>query len=523
MRTNFTRGLVVLVATALTLGFALPTLANSPAAKRPNILLAIADDVSWPHMSAYGCRFVKTPAFDRVASAGILFRNCFTTNPKCSPSRATILTGRDTWQLEEACCHFGIFPSKFKVYPDVLETAGYHVGFTGKGWGPGSWEKGGFKRNPAGNEYSQLKNDPPTTGISRIDYAANFKAFLAARPKGQPFCFWYGGHEPHRPYEQGSALRAGKRLEDAVVAPYWPDDEIVRSDVLDYALEIEWFDTHLGRMLKTLEESGELNNTLIVVTADNGMPFPRVKGQIYDDDFHLPMAICWVGTIPGGRVVDDFISFSDLAPTFLDVAGLKPLPEMTGRSFVNVLTSDRSGQVDPTRDRICVGKERHDIGRPNDVGYPVRAIRTKDFLYARNFEPDRWPAGNPETGYTNIDDSPTKRLILDQKQSGTTRFWQLSMGKRPLEELYDLRSDPHCMHNLDGDPKFAAIKTQLWEELRKTLTEQQDPRILGHGDVFDKYEYQGSRKNAWDTVMESGSSEKNAAKKNGKAKSRKPR
>jgi arylsulfatase A-like enzyme len=266
-----------------------------------------------------------------------------------------------------------------------------------------------------------------------------------------------------------------------------------------------------------------LNNTLIVVTADNGMPFPRVKGQIYDDDFHLPMAICWVGTIPGGRVVDDFISFSDLAPTFLDVAGLKPLPEMTGRSFVNVLTSDRSGQVDPTRDRICVGKERHDIGRPNDVGYPVRAIRTKDFLYARNFEPDRWPAGNPETGYTNIDDSPTKRLILDQKQSGTTRFWQLSMGKRPLEELYDLRSDPHCMHNLDGDPKFAAIKTQLWEELRKTLTEQQDPRILGHGDVFDKYEYQGSRKNAWDTVMESGSSEKNAAKKNGKAKSRKPR
>src|SRR5207249_4505988 len=160
--------------------------------------------------------------------------HCFTSNPKCSPSRACILTGRSTWQLEEACDHYGIFPAKFKVYPDLLEAAGYTVGFTGKGWGPGDWKRGGFTRNPAGVEWSQLKNDPPTSGISRVDYAANFQAFLRARPKGKPFCFWYGGHEPHRPYAPGSGLAAGRRLTDVTVPPYLPDDEIVRADLLDY-------------------------------------------------------------------------------------------------------------------------------------------------------------------------------------------------------------------------------------------------------------------------------------------------
>ena len=434
---------------------------NAAARKTPNILFAIADDVSWPHMSAYGARFVKTPNFDRVAREGILFKNAFTTNPKCSPSRATLLTGRNFWQLEEAACHFGLFPAKFKVYPDLLEAVGYRVGFTGKGWGPGDWKGGGFKRNPAGDEYSQLKNKPPTKAMSQVDYAANFKAFLQDQPKDKPFCFWYGGQEPHRVYEAGSGVRAGKRLADVQVPPYLPDDEIVRSDLLDYALEIEWFDEHLGRMLRTLEEMGELDNTLVVVTADNGMPFPRVKGQIYEDDFHLPLAMRWGNAIKAGRVVDDFISFTDMAPTFLEVAGLKPLSDMTGRSFLNVLKSEKSGQVDQKRTRMLVGKERHDVGRPNDVGYPVRAIRTKEFLYVRNFKTDRWPAGNPETGYRNIDDSPTKSLLLKQKEAGLTKFYELAMGMRPAEELYDMRNDSACMNNLASNPRYAKIKAQL--------------------------------------------------------------
>ncbi len=459
--------------------------------KRPNILFAIGDDISWPHMSAYGCKFVQSPNFDRVAREGALFQNCFTANPKCSPSRASLLTGKQSFQLEEAADHNGIFPAKWRVYPDLLEDAGYHVGFTGKGWGPGSFERGGFTRNPAGPEYASNRLTPPTKGISPKDYAQNFADFLKARKPGQPFCFWYGGHEPHRSYEPGSGLRAGKKLEDVEVPPFLPDDPAVRSDLLDYALEIEWFDRHLGLMLEMLEAAGELENTLVVVTADNGMPFPRVKGNPYEMGHHLPLAIRWGARMKPGRVVSDLISFIDLAPTFLDVAGLKPHPQMTGRSFLDVLTSEKSGAVDPTRKFIVSMKERHDIGRVDNVGYPIRTLRTGDFLYIHNFKTDRPPAGTPETGYREIDDSPTKSLILEAHEKGPSKYYDLAFGMRPEEELYSV-SDSGCANNLAADPHYAAIKKQMWEELQKYLTENGDPRILGNGDVFDHYEYLGA-------------------------------
>jgi arylsulfatase A-like enzyme len=436
-------------------------------------------------MSAYGCKFVNTPAFDRVAREGVLFNNAFTPNPKCSPSRACILTGRNTWELEEACCHNGVFPAKFAVYPDLLEGAGYFVGGTGKLWGPGDFKAGGFTRNPVGPEFSDIKCTPPYGGMSDKDYAANFKAFLERRPETAPFCFWYGGHEAHRAYEPGIGLKAGKRLEDVELPSYYPDTEIVRSDMLD-------FDLHLGRMLDTLADLGELDNTLIVVTSDNGMPFPRVKGQIYEHDFHLPFAVRWGDAVPGGRVVDDLISFIDIAPTFLEVAGLTRHPEMRGESLVKILTSSASGTVDETRDRVLVGKERHDLGRPNNAGYPVRAIRTPTLLYVRNYEPERWPAGNPETGFGNIDGSPTKDLLIEQHEAGNSEFYNLSMGMRPAEELYRIDRDPDCMENLAGDPEYAATKAQLLERMERELREQGDPRMFGNGAVFDNYPNTGS-------------------------------
>src|SRR5262249_55876049 len=199
-----------------------------------------------------------------------------------------------------------------------------------------------------------------------------------------------GGHEPHRAYEEGSGRRAGKRPADVTVPAYLPDTGVVRNDLLDYAMEIEWFDAHLGRILDQLEKKGELDDTLIVVSSDHGMPFPRVKGQIYEHGFHIPLAIRWGRQVKAGRVVSDFVNVRDFAPTFLAAAGVGLPPSISGRSFLDVLTSDRSGQVDPARNRMVIGKERHDLGRPNDWGYPVRAIRTPEYLYVRNFEPDRW-------------------------------------------------------------------------------------------------------------------------------------
>ena len=462
-------------------------------AKRPNILFVIADDWSHGHAGAYGCAWIKTPHFDRVAREGALFHNCFTSNPKCSPCRATILTGRNSWQLKEAINHNSIFPSEFPVYPDLLEAAGYSVGLTGKGWGPGDFRSTGWKRNPAGPVFGQRTLQPPYSGISNNDYASNFGDFLDQRDKTKPFCFWLGGQEPHRAYEEGSGQRAGRKIADVAMPPYLPSNRLTRSDQLDYALEVEWFDLHLGRALAKLEAAGELDNTIVLVTSDHGQPFPRVKGQIYEHGFHIPLAVRWGKNIPAGRAVAEFINTRDFAPTFLEAAGVAAPASVTGKSFLDVLR----GASDPTRNVMLVAKERHDLGRPRDAGYPVRAIRTPEFLYIRNYEIDRWPAGNPETGYRNVDDSPTKTFVI----SNFDDYYKLAFGKRASEELYDMKTDTACMINLAQDPKHAQTKRQLQQRMEDMLRAEGDPRMLGRADFFDTIQYTGPKKHSWDSWM----------------------
>lgn len=463
--------------------------------KRPNILLATADDISMESMSAYGINtgYIQTPAFDRVAQDGILVNNAFCCNPKSSPARATLLTGRYSWQLEEACNHFGYFPDKWVSYPELLAQAGYHVGYTGKPWGPGEH---GRKFNPAGPEFNEKKMETPTKYISSIDYASNFEEFLKAKGKEQPFCFWYGGKEAHRPYAKNSGLNSSKEISKVKLPKYYPESSDIKSDLLDYAVEVEWFDMHLGRILDILEKSGELDNTLIIVTSDHGMPFPRIKGQIYQHGFHVPMAIMWKNKIKPGRNVDDFINFPDIAPTFLEVAGLDKHEQITGKSFTDVLFSDKSGLVNKENNRAFVGKERHDVGRASkdgvNLGYPVRAIRKDNYLFVKNFQPERWPVCNPEFGLRNTDDSPTKSYINSLRFSNNPMdrfYWDLNFGFRAPEELYDISVDTDCVNNLIKDPSYKDIIKELRQELIEELTKQKDPRVLGKGEIFDKYEH----------------------------------
>jgi uncharacterized sulfatase len=467
--------------------------AGSPEPGRPNILLAISDDQSWPHAGAYGDPLVRTPAFDRVAREGVLFPHAFCPASQCGPSRAALLTGRNIWQLEEAGTQASYFPAKFRVYPELLEEAGYHVGYTGKPWAPGNWKGAGRTQNPAGAAYNKHRLEPPTSEISSCDYSANFTEFLEARPPGAPFCFWFGCHEPHRNYEEGSGVRAGKSAEDVSVPPFYPDNQIVRSDLVDYRLEIEWFDRHLDRMLRQLERRGELENTLVVVTADNGMPFPRAKATLYEAGARVPLAIQWPARIPGGRVVNDLVSFVDLAPTFLEAAGLEPPQEMVGRSLLGILTREASGWVDASRDAVVLGKERHNHARADNLGYPTRAIRTKKHLYIRNLKPDRWPMGDPPGYYCHTKMiNPTKEFILaNQERPDVRRFYEITYGKRPAEELYDVEADPDCLKNLAPDPDQAEVLGHLRSRLEATLKEQGDPRMVGYGDVFEGYPYFG--------------------------------
>lgn len=460
---------------------------------RPNILFVILDDWGWNHAGILGCRWIDTPNFDRVAREGVLFTHCFTSNPKCSPSRASILTGRNAWQLAEGMNHNGAFPAGLAVFPDLLEAAGYTIGLTGKGWAPGDYTVHGRTRNPAGPSFDQRKHVPVASGISRNDYAANFADFLAARSPGHPFCFWMGIYEPHRRYEPGSGRRLGKSPAAIDVPPYLPDVPAVRDDFADYAIEVESADAQLGRALALLEKFGELDRTLIVVTSDNGMPFPYVKGQIHEDGFRLPLAIRWPARVASGRTFDGFINVRDFAPTFLDAAGVAVPDTVTGHSFLDTLLG-RPGSGSPDAEAMLTGKERHDVGRPHDWGYPVRAIRTGDWLYVHNFFPDRWPAGDPGTGYLNCDDSPTKSLVL----ALGGYYADLSFGRRPMDELYRLSDDPHTVRNLASDPAFAGVLAGLRSELQSRLTAESDPRALGHGEIFDSYPYLGHGRGAYD-------------------------
>ena len=482
-----------LVFLALTLGgFA----TSGPAAEtRPNILFAIADD--WgAHAGAYGTPWIATPAFDRVAREGLLFKRAYTPMAKCAPSRACIITGRNTWQLEDAANHICYFPVKFKSWCEALTEHGWFVGHTNKGWAPGvANDVNGKPRLLTGVAFNKRRTEPLTKEMSNNNYAENFSDFLDAAPKDTPWCFWYGGAEPHRPYEFGSGVaKGGKKLGDIDHVPaFWPDTDTVRNDMLDYAFAVEHYDEHLDRMLRQLERRGLLHNTLVVVTSDHGMPFPRSKGNAYEIANHVPLAIRWpAGILKPGRVVDDFVSFVDLAPTFIEVAQMKwsesGMAESPGRSLTEIFRSEKSGRIIPARDHVLIGKERTDIGRPHDWGYPTRGIIKDGWIYLRNFEPARWPAGNPETGYLDCDAGATKSFILDaHRKNPADASWSLCFGLRAADELYHLTTDPDAMNNLAGKPQGTAVESALREQLMAELRAQGDPRMDGKGSIFDEY------------------------------------
>jgi arylsulfatase A-like enzyme len=443
--------------------------------KRPNILIAIADDWSFPHARIYGDGVVITPTFDRVAREGALFTHAFVAAPSCTPSRAALLTGQAVHRLQEGGNLHGFLPKSYAVYPDLLEAAGYVVGFTGKGWGPGRFEPGGRTRNPAGPEFK------------------SFDDFMRQRPAGAPFCFWFGSNDPHRPYEPGTGARSGLSLDRVRVPRFLPDRPEVRNDLLDYYFEVQRFDADVGRILEALERSGELNDTIVVMTSDNGMPFPRAKANVYDAGTRVPLAIRWPGLVKASTTIDSLVSLTDIAPTLLESAGLTPPSAMTGRT----LSAALKGAPRPARDRVFIERERHANVRRGDLSYPVRAIRTNDYLYIRNFRSDRWPAGDPELYFAvgpfgDIDGGPSKSLLLTERGNPTIApQFQLATAKRPAEELYDLKRDPEQLENVATRPAYRAARQRLRAELDRWLRETGDPRAATDDDRWDRYPYYG--------------------------------
>ena len=448
---------------------------------RPNILILMSDNHSWDHVGCYGDPTVRTPNIDKVAEEGVRFTHAFCPAPSCTPARAAMLTGQDIWRLEEGANLWGTLPNRFTVYTDLLEQAGYLVGYEGKGWGPGNYEAGGWARNPGGEMYG------------------SFEEFYNERERGQPFCYWFSSRDPHRPYRREGGQKAGIALDSIQVPPYLPDAPSVRADISDYYAEIEHFDTEVGGHLALLSEFGATQDTAVIVASDNGWQMPRGLANLYDAGTRLPLIISLPGRFPGGRVIGDFVSLADFAPTILELAGLAIPQDVTAKSLVPILTSDRAGVVDPERSFVVTARERHAFVRRGGPGYPARALRTRDYLYIRNYAPDLWPAGDPPL-YGDVDahmlhyPSPTKMFLLRRPDDPEFRsMFDLAFSKRTAEELYDLADDPHQMNNLAQDASYASVKAQLASQLQQYLQETEDPREVGGAMKWDNAKYFSER------------------------------
>lgn len=464
------------------LAIATNAFADVCACAQPNILFYIADDASYAHFGANGCKWVNTPAFDRVASEGVVFDNCYTPNAKSAPSRAVLLTGRYSWQLEAGGNHITNFPSNYKVFTEVLGEQGYAVGFTGKGWSPGNpGMVDGKPRRLTGKHYQKRKTQPPTSQISKIDYAANFRDFLDDRAAdGKSWFFWAGSREPHRGYEYGSGAALGGRCIDEVdcIPRFSPTTKSCATTCSITVLKSNISTVIWSRCSKNSNGAASWTTPSSSLRRTTACRSPEPKPTTTSNRTTSLWRLCGATAygIRGGRIAD-YVNFVDIAPTILDMAGIEPdgMRPMSGESIRPLLESDKSGRIDAKRDRIIFGRERDDYGRPANQGYPIRGIIRDSLLYIWNLKPDLYPACDPETGYAEIDGSPTKSVILDMHRSGESDFYyDLAMGKRPKEELYDLKSDIDCMHNLADDPKYAMRKRAMRRELLGVLRKQKD-------------------------------------------------
>jgi arylsulfatase A-like enzyme len=447
--------------------------------QKPNILFCLADDWGWPHAGAYGDQVVKTPAFDRLATEGVLFQYAYVSSPSCTPCRNSILTGQQFYRLGQGANLWSTLDVKHPNFMFLLREAGYQIGHWRKAWGPGDFRAAGYTESPVG---PQLK----------------FTDFIRQRDKSKPFCFWFGTSDPHRGYVKGSGAASGIPVDKVRVPAFYPNQAEVRGDVADYYFEVQRWDRDVAAAMGLLETEGELDNTIIVMSGDHGMPFPRCKGNLYDWGAHVPLAIRWGAQAKAGRLVSDFTSLTDLAPTFLEAAGVQIPESMTGKSLLTLLTGTDAGRVDPGRDFVVFGRERHTPAQkmPSIAGYPARAIRTDRWLLILNLEPDRWPAGVPDGAthpfrqFSDCDGGPTKKVIMHGKEDARlSRFYDLCFGKRGAVELYDCETDPDQVHNLAGDPQHSETIGKLREQLIWYLQKTADPRFTDAAVEFDDYPY----------------------------------
>jgi N-sulfoglucosamine sulfohydrolase len=499
--------------------------ASAIAADKPlNILFCFADD--WGRYASEYAKHekfpspnqvVKTPNIDRIAREGALFSRAYVNAPSCTPCRSALNSGRYFFNCGRAAILNGaVWDPAIPSFALTLKDKGYHIGKAFKVWSPGdpadapfggqahAYQKRGGRFNnfseevtkmvAAGKEVEEAKNE------LYAEVRGNFDDFLKARPKGAPFLFWHGPTNVHRKWVKGSgeALWGIKPDELKGKLPkHLPDVPEFREDFGSYLGEIQAFDAQVGVLVKRLEEEGELDNTIIVISGDHGAPgFPGGKCNLYDFGVNVTLAIRWPGQ-PGGRYIEDFVNLMDLAPTFMEVGGATIPPGVNGKSLVSIMQSGKSGRIDPERDYVITGRERHvSIAREGNLPYPQRALRKDGWLYIYNFKPERMPMGdtknltdsftpdqnslenNTYEAFPDMDSSPAKAWLIAHRNDSQYKWhFDYAFAKRPQEELYDLRKDPDATINIAAEPAHAAKKAEMAAELMAKLKAVGDPRV----------------------------------------------
>jgi uncharacterized sulfatase len=498
------------------------------AKEKPNILFMFADDLGC-YASAYADPekpsandIISTPAFDRIAKEGALFENAFISAPSCTPSRGSVYTGRHFFRNGSASqLHNpwgGQAPDPFSAVegmPMTLANNGYHIGWSHKwhlresliGGKQNQYSKHGGRINQYSQAVSSAK-DPSATKASILqDVKDNFRDFLAKRTEGQPFFYSFNPTNTHRTWVRGSGKKLwGLEPEDlkGKLPSFLPDSPVIREDFADYLGEAMAFDAACGVIIEELRAIGELDNTLIVISGDHGAPgFPRGKCNVHDFGSRVLLAMRWPESIPAGREVGVPVSLVDLAPTFLAAAGLTSKDDPNGENLLPALAEGADDSK--LRGWALIGRERH-VGSARDgfLPYPVRALRTPEFLYVRNFKPDRWPMGAPyeaakdkpnmesiakstRAAFADLDFSPTKTWLVENRADrNLTPYLAWGWMRRPLEELYDLSRDPNQLRNLAEDPAHRETVAALRKKLMTELESNEDPRL---DDAFDRLPY----------------------------------
>lgn len=483
--------------------------------EKPNIVFLFADD--WGKYA--GCyknidgentihSVIETPHIDHIARQGIIFTNAHVPAPSCTPCRSSILSGQYFYKTGRGAILQGaVWDESIPSFPLILKENGYHIGFTYKVWSPGrplNAPYGGekYRYESAGNnfnQFSQYVSNREDKNLAKEELLEevkqNFLHFLSDNKKDQPFCYWFGPTNTHRQWIQGSGKDIWGLDPDKLkgnMPTHLPDVPEIREDFNDYLGEVLAWDAAVGIIYHTLTEIGELENTLIVISGDHGIPgFPRAKTNLYDLGTQVALIIYHPKEYGKERIVHDFVNLMDLAPTFLEVAGVDIPDLMDGKSIVPVLESRKSGWIDPTRTFVMTGRERHvATARQGNLPYPQRAIRTKDFKYIRNLKPDREPIGSADKNLRDIDNGPTKNwFLLNQFNPNYQKEWELAFGFRPFEELYNVKEDPFEINNLADNPEYEKIRIKLAGIMDSIMDKTNDPRINNEDCKFDKMPY----------------------------------